>query len=103
MSEAVPGEVEESTPEPSNAEELYSKLSALITKSVVNHTTNNWPNYFVGLRAVINRVLADTADELLSAEDRAALVMRLMEHITELEKAWPGLAGKLETLETEQP
>jgi hypothetical protein len=77
-----------------NVEELYLGVSARITKAVVNHTTSDWPSYFEGLRDLVRRVIAETTENGLSAEDRAALLQRLMDHVTELEKNWPSLAMK---------
>jgi hypothetical protein len=99
MSEAAQPDNQASAPKLTNVDDLYRELSACITKTVVNHATGNWPNFFSGLRALVNRALADTPKDVLSEENSAALVSRLMEHIGELERAWPALAGKLQTLE----
>ena len=103
MSEAVPADNQAPVPKLTNVDDFYRELSALITRAVVNHTTTNWPDFFIGLRALVNRVLAETAEDVLSREDKAALVSGLINHITELEMAWPNLAGKLETLKFEPP
>ena len=72
-------------------EALYLGVSARITKAVVNHTTTDWPNYFEGLRDLVLRVIVEKTENHLSIADRTALLQRLMDHITVLEKNWPTL------------
>jgi hypothetical protein len=87
--------VNETAPKKTNVDELYYLgVSALLTKSVVNHTTDDWARYFDGLRNLVRRVVAETTENGLSDEDRAALIARLMDHLAELEKNWPSLAAK---------
>jgi len=81
-----------SKPQTTNVERLYVEMSARIMKAVINQRTSDWPSYFIGLREVVRRVITETTESGLSAEDRAALLERLMEHITELEVKWPRLA-----------
>ena len=72
-----------------NVDELYRAVSERITTAVIRHKTDNWPDYFIGLRETVDRVIAKTTEEDLSDDQREALVRQLMEHISELEKCWP--------------
>ena len=83
-----------STRVPLDVEDLYLGVSARITSAVVNNRTNDWPNYFEGLRDLVRRVVTETTENGLSADARAALLQRLMDHIADLEKNWPSLAEK---------
>jgi hypothetical protein len=59
----------------------------------LNRITSGWAQFFIGLRDLVRRVVAETIENGLSTEDRVALAERLMEHISELEKAWPSFAS----------
>ena len=73
-------------------DEAYTALSGRITTEVVQHQTDNWPAYFSGLRDVTRRVVADTIESGLEAEEKALLVQRLLDQIAELEKWWPSFS-----------
>jgi hypothetical protein len=75
-------------------DEAYMALSARITAEVVQRQTDNWPVYFSGLRNVTHRVVADTVESGLAAEEKAVLVQRLLDHIAELEKWWPSFSNR---------
>jgi hypothetical protein len=68
--------------------ELYGALSARVTAAVTAHETDDWSQYFKGLRAVIRRVITDTAESGLSEEEKQELIQRLLAHVSSLEEWW---------------
>ncbi len=77
-----------------NTDELYGALSARVTAAVIEHETDDWPKYFDGLRAVIRRVVVETAESDLSQQEKQALVQRLLDHVSSLEGWWVKLKAK---------
>jgi hypothetical protein len=74
-----------------NADELsklYGALSARVTAAVTAHEIDDWPEYFEGLRAVIRRVVTETAESGLSEEEKQELIQRLLTHVSSLEEWW---------------
>jgi hypothetical protein len=67
-------------------EELGHSLFARITRTVVNHETDDWPGDFDRLYALICRVVAQSN---LSDDVKPLLTRRLIERVGELEKRWP--------------
>jgi len=71
-----------------NMDELYGALSARVTAAVTEHQTDNWPAYFEGLRAVIRRVVTETAESGLLEDEKQELIQRLLAHALSLEEWW---------------
>ena len=69
-------------------EELGHSLFARITRTVVNHETDDWPGDYDRLYALICRVVAHSK---LSDDAKPLLTRRLIERLGELEKRWPKL------------
>jgi hypothetical protein len=63
--EKVPGSYAKMT-----VDAAYTALSGRITAEVVKHETDNWPLYFEGLRDVTRRVVAETDESGLSADEK---------------------------------
>jgi hypothetical protein len=74
-----------------NADELYNALSARISADVMGHETNKWPDYFNGLRDLIRRVVTESTESGLSADEKDALIERLLKYVSALEEWWPKL------------
>jgi hypothetical protein len=74
--------------EPDPTDELCQSLFAQITEIVMGHKTEDWPGYYDKLSALICRVIARSS---LSAESKAVLTRRLIQHVVELESWWPRL------------
>jgi hypothetical protein len=66
-------------------------LFARITESVLNHESNDWARDYDRLCAMICRVIAQSA---LNGNAKCLLTRRLIQHVVELEKWWPGLSPK---------
>jgi hypothetical protein len=75
-----------STGEP--IDELSRSLLARITRTVVNHETNDWPGDYDRLYALICKVIAQSD---LSADTKSMLTRYLIGRVTDLEKKWPKL------------
>jgi hypothetical protein len=73
-----------STREP--IEELSRSLLARITRTVVNHETDDWPGDYDRLYALICKVVAQSN---LNADMKALLTQRLIGRVADLEKKWP--------------
>jgi hypothetical protein len=69
-------------------DELCRVLFARITESVITHETEDWPGYYDRLCALVCRVVAQSS---LSADSKAVLTRRLIQHILELEIRRPRL------------
>jgi hypothetical protein len=69
-------------------DQLCRALFARITETVISHETDDWSAYYDELGALVCRVIAQSS---LSAEAKAVLTRRLIEHVLELEKWWPRL------------
>jgi hypothetical protein len=74
-----------------DTDDLYKALSARVTADAIGRETDEWPAYFAGLRDLIRRVVAESTDSGLSAEEKHALTKRLLDHVTALEEWWPKL------------
>ena len=61
-----------------NADELYTALSERITADAMGHETNKWPDYYNGLRDLIRRVVTESTESGLSADEKDALIERLL-------------------------
>jgi hypothetical protein len=72
-----------------NADELYTALSERITADAMRHETNKWPDYYNGLRGLIRRVVTESTESGLSADEKDALIERLLKFVSALEKWWP--------------
>src|SRR5262249_46464760 len=68
--------------------EIWDRMFRAISHTVVNHQTDNWPQYFTGLRDLTRRVVAEGATSSLSATEKTYLAHRLVQRIDELEKWW---------------
>ena len=77
-----------------NTDELYGVLSAQISASVLEHETNNWPEYFEGARALIRRVVTESDERGLSDEQKQELIQRLLNHVASLEEWWVKLKSR---------
>ena len=75
-----------STGEP--IDELSRSLLVRITRTVVNHQTDDWPGDYDRLYALICKVIAQSN---LSADTKPMLTRYLIERVTDLEKKWPKL------------
>jgi len=75
-----------STGEP--IDELSRSLLARITRTVVNHETNDWPGDYDRLYALICKVIAQSD---LSADTKSMLTRYSIGRVTDLEKKWPKL------------
>jgi hypothetical protein len=82
-------------------DELYLALSSRITAHVISQETSDWPTYFKGLRTVAIRVLSESTDSGLTAAEQTALIQRISDHISELERVWPTLKPKRTPTEPE--
>jgi hypothetical protein len=69
-------------------DKLCRILFARITETVIAHDTEDWPGYYDKLWALVCRVVAQSD---CTAEAKADLTRRLIEHVLELEKWWPRL------------
>ena len=67
-------------------EELSHSLLARITRTVVNHETNDWPGDYDRLYALICKVVAQSN---LNADTKALLTRHLIGRVADLEKKWP--------------
>jgi hypothetical protein len=74
-----------------NADELYTALSARITADAMGRETNKWPDYYNGLRDLIRRVVTESTESGLSADEKDALIERLLKYVSALEEWWPKL------------
>ena len=72
-----------------NVDELYKDLSARITADATGHQTNKWPDYYNGLRDLIRRVVTESTESGLSADEKGALIERLLKYVSDLEEWWP--------------
>ena len=72
-----------------NADELYTALSERITADAMGHETNKWPDYYNGLRDLIRRVVTESTESGLSADEKDALIERLLKFVSALEEWWP--------------
>ena len=72
-----------------NADELYTALSERITADAMGHETNKWPDYYNGLRDLIRRVVTESTESGLSADEKDALIERLLKYVSALEEWWP--------------
>ena len=68
--------------------QLGHSLFARITRTVVNHETDDWPGDYDRLYALISKVVAQSN---LTADAKPLLTRRLIERVAELEKRWPKL------------
>ena len=69
-------------------EELGHSLFARITRTGVNHETDDWPGDYDRLYALICKVVAQSN---LIADAKPLLTRRLVERVAELERRWPKL------------
>jgi hypothetical protein len=70
-------------------DELSHSLLARITRTVLNHETEDWPGNYDRLYALICKVIAQSN---LSANAKPLLTRRLIRRVAELETKWPKLS-----------
>src|SRR5262245_34433769 len=79
---------------PRSAEDLYAalwdRMLRAIGRAAVNHTTDDWPGYFNGLRNLTRKLVAESAINGLSDDEQQTLLRRLLERIDQFERSWPG-------------
>ena len=72
-------------------DELSRSLLARITRTLLNHETDDWPGDYDRLYALICKVVAQSN---LSADAKPLLTRRLIGRVADLEKKWPKLKYK---------
>jgi hypothetical protein len=71
---------------------IWDRVFRAISRAVVDHRTENWPEYFNEVRGLTCKAVAEGTTSGLSANQKTELVRRLVERINGLEKWWPSSA-----------
>jgi len=66
-------------------EAIWDRIVRAMGSAVVNRETDNWPEYFDSLRNLIRRTIADSSTCGLSEVEKADLVRRLEDSISQLQ------------------
>jgi hypothetical protein len=66
-------------------EAIWDRIVRAMGSAVVNRETNNWPEYFDSLRNLIHKTVAESPTCGLSEGEKADLVRRLEDSISQLE------------------
>ena len=82
-------------------EAIWDRIVRAMGTAVVNRETDNWPEYFDGLRKVIHKTIAECSTCGLSESEKGDLTRRLEDSICQLEnELHSALDESLERLET---
>ena len=66
-------------------EAIWDRIVRAMGSAVVNRETNNWSEYFGSLRNLIRKTIAESSTCGLSENEKADLIRRLEESISQLE------------------
>jgi len=81
-------------------EAIWDRIVRAMGSAVVNRETDNWPEYFAGLRKVIRKTIAECSPGGLSESEKGDLTLRLEDSICQLEnELHSALDDSLERLE----